>query len=104
MAFGDVVLCSGQSNMALETYYTFSADTLKAEVAAGKYQHLRHFMNGGMGTHFEATTPQWVTTQNAAGTDRSSFSCTTHDQPIRLPVGTHACMQRERKGSLRKQC
>ena len=26
-------------------------------------------MNGAMGTHFEATTPQWVTTQNAAGTE-----------------------------------
>ena len=28
---GEVYLCSGQSNMALETYYTFSADTLKAD-------------------------------------------------------------------------
>lgn len=65
---GDVFFCSGQSNMALETYYTFSADSLKAEIAAGKYTNLRHFMNGGMGLHYEATTPQWVTTQNSAGT------------------------------------
>jgi hypothetical protein len=44
--------------MALETYYTFSADALKSEIAAGKYDGLRHFMFGGMGLHFEATTPQ----------------------------------------------
>jgi hypothetical protein len=37
--------------MALETYYTFSADTLKAEIAAGKFSKLRHFMNGGMGNY-----------------------------------------------------
>ena len=48
---GDVFFCSGQSNMALETYYTFSADTLKAEIAAGKFSKLRHFMNGGMGNY-----------------------------------------------------
>lgn len=36
-------------NMALETYYTFSADTLKAEIASGKYSGLRHFMFGSMG-------------------------------------------------------
>ena len=65
---GDVFFCSGQSNMALETYYTFSADTLKAEIAAGKFHNLRHFMNGNMGLHYEAATPQWVTTQNSAGT------------------------------------
>jgi hypothetical protein len=46
--------------MALETYYTFSADTLKAEIASGKYTNLRHFMFGGMGNHYEATTPQRV--------------------------------------------
>lgn len=40
--------------MALETYYTFSADTLKAEIASGKYKNLHHFMFGAMGTHYEA--------------------------------------------------
>ena len=44
VTYGDVYFCSGQSNMALATFYTFSADTLKAEVAAGKYSGLRHFM------------------------------------------------------------
>ena len=52
--------------MALETYYTFSADTLKAEIAAGKYKNLRHFMFGGMGLHYEGTTPQYVTSQGSA--------------------------------------
>jgi hypothetical protein len=80
--------------MALETYYTFSADTLKAEIASGKYSGLRHFMFGSMGNvsqeqrtptlhagtvailfcsdpdrlcrqHFEALAPQWVTAQNS---------------------------------------
>jgi sialate O-acetylesterase len=53
--------------MALETYYTFSADALKAEIAAGKYSELRHFMFGSMGNHFEALAPQYVTTWNSAG-------------------------------------
>ena len=51
--------------MALETYFTFSADTLKAEIAGGKYSGLRHFMFGSMGGHFEALAPQWVTSQNS---------------------------------------
>jgi hypothetical protein len=51
--------------MALETFYTFSADTLKAEIVSGKFKHLRHFMFGSMGRHFESTTAQWVTTQNS---------------------------------------
>ena len=58
---------------ALETYYSFSADTLKAEIAAGKYAQLRHFMYGSMGNHFEALAPQYVTTWNSAS---SPVSCT----------------------------
>lgn len=65
VTYGDVYFCSGQSNMALETYYTFSADTLKAEIAGGKYSGLRHYMMGSMGNHYEALAPQWVTTQNS---------------------------------------
>jgi sialate O-acetylesterase len=57
---GDVYFCSGQSNMALETFYTFSADTLKAEVRAGKWRNIRHFMFGSMGGQYLATEPQWV--------------------------------------------
>jgi len=59
--------------MALETYYTYSADTLKAEIADGKYVNLRHFMYGSMGTHYEATSPQWATTYNSITADNSTF-------------------------------
>ena len=76
VTYGDVYYCSGQSNMALETYYTFSADTLKAEIAAGKYSGLRHFMFGSMGNHFEALAPQWVTTWNSL------------DAPVQCTEGT----------------
>ena len=60
-AAANVFFCS----MALETYFTYSADDLKAEIKSGKYHNLRHFMFGSMGDHFESTTPQWVTTQNS---------------------------------------
>jgi hypothetical protein len=43
VTFGDVYLCSGQSNMALSTFYTFSADTIKQEIENGKYANLRLF-------------------------------------------------------------
>jgi sialate O-acetylesterase len=66
VTFGDVWYCSGQSNMALETFYTFSADDLKAQIVQqGKYSGLRHFMYGSMGDHFEALGPQWVTSWNS---------------------------------------
>jgi hypothetical protein len=65
VTYGDVYFCSGQSNMALETYYTFSAQTLQTEIRAGKFRGLRHFMFGSMGNHFEALAPQWVTAQNS---------------------------------------
>ena len=32
VAFGEIWYCAGQSNMALEAFYTFSADQLKEEV------------------------------------------------------------------------
>ena len=32
VTYGDVWFCSGQSNMDLETYYTFSADTLQQQI------------------------------------------------------------------------
>lgn len=52
---GNRYYCSGQSNMALQSFFTFSADTLKAEIQAGKYPGLRHFMYGDMSRHFEAS-------------------------------------------------
>ena len=61
--------------MALETYFTFSADTLKAEIAGGKYSGLRHFMFGSMGGHFEALAPQWVTSQNSLSAVSCRYRC-----------------------------
>ena len=56
--------------MALETYYTFSADTLKAEMMAGKYGKLRYFMYGDMNSDYSfASAPQWATLQNTPGAD-----------------------------------
>jgi len=66
ITYGDVYYCSGQSNMALETFYTYSADSLKEEIAGGKYGQLRHFMFGSMGNHFEALAPQWVVSPPAS--------------------------------------
>jgi len=65
LTMGDVYFCSGQSNMALQTYFTFSAATLRAEIAAGQYAKLRHFMYGDMSNHFESLAPQWVTSWNS---------------------------------------
>jgi hypothetical protein len=65
VTYGDVYYCSGQSNMALETFYTYSADSLKQEIAAGKYSQLRHYMFGSMSDHFESLAPQWVTAWNS---------------------------------------
>ncbi|CAK0871817.1 unnamed protein product [Prorocentrum cordatum] len=65
VTFGDVWFCSGQSNMALMTYFTFSADALKEEVQQGKYANVRHFQVGHMNRHYAAFGPQWATTQNS---------------------------------------
>ena len=76
LTIGDVWFCSGQSNMALETYYTYSADTLKAEITAaggsggggGRFANLRHFMYGAMDADLSyAAAPQWATLQNTPG-------------------------------------
>ena len=68
VTMGDIFVCSGQSNMALEAFYTFSADTIKEEVlTADKYSKLRLFEYGGMGYNcsLASWTPTWVTTQNS---------------------------------------
>ena len=86
VTFGDVWLCSGQSNMALETYYTFSADALKAEVVSEKqWSNVRHFMMGSMGNHYEATTPQFVTVQNSVLADNTTFVWHKLSDSAKLP-------------------
>lgn len=54
--------------MALEMYFTFSVDAIKADMAAGKYDGLRTFEFGYMNGRFESPNPQWVTTYDADNT------------------------------------
>jgi hypothetical protein len=93
VTYGDVYFCSGQSNMALETYYTYSVDTLKAEIAAGKYSGLRHYMFGSMSNHFLSLSPQWVTSWNSlsAGPQYTWHNVTASAAlPSRIPSQSHA--------------
>eukprot|EP00039_Didymoeca_costata_P002481 m.60480 g.60480 ORF g.60480 m.60480 type:complete len:832 (+) comp11324_c0_seq1:88-2583(+) len=62
ITYGDVFFCSGQSNMALELYYTFSAETLRQEVINGNYSEIRTFEYGFMSDRYEAPAPQYVIT------------------------------------------
>ena len=48
--------------MALELYYTFSVDHLKAQMMAGNYSEIRTFQFNYMSQRFEAIAPQWVNT------------------------------------------
>lgn len=73
VTMGDVYFCSGQSNMALSTYYTFSADTVRAEFAkeTGAYSMLRVFQFGGMSMNatLAAYTPQYATATQSVATE-----------------------------------
>lgn len=63
--FGEVFFCSGQSNMALSTFYTFSADTARAAFSSSnKYSQLRLFQFGGMGMNdtLASYSPNYVST------------------------------------------
>ena len=79
ITFGDVWFCGGQSNMALETWYTFrEVEDKHAVLHDGKYTNVRTFMMGNMGLQYRAFKPQWVTqvgTPGAACQDRES-NCT----------------------------
>ena len=62
LTYGDVYFCSGQSNMDLELYFTFSIDELKAQMQSGKYSNLRTFEYGYMNGGIQADAPQYVST------------------------------------------
>lgn len=75
--------------MALETYYTYSADTLKVEIAAGKYSGLRHYMFGSMSNHFLSLSPQWATSWNSLSAGPQYTWHTVKDSaalPSRVPA------------------
>ena len=74
LAFGDLWFCSGQSNMELGLYYTFTRNQSLASIAAGKYDNIRllHFdktplpqpsyvTNGSIATPAQATNSSWFT-------------------------------------------
>ena len=44
-------------NMALELYYTFGVDELKAEMMAGKYDQLRTYEYGFMSGRYDSLNP-----------------------------------------------
>jgi hypothetical protein len=62
VTYGDLFFCSGQSNMDLEIYFTFSVDELKEEMRNGKYNNLRTFEYGYMNGGIQADAPQFVST------------------------------------------
>ena len=62
VTYGDIYFCSGQSNMDLEIYFTFSVDELKEQMRAGKYNNLRTFEYGYMNGGIQANAPQFVST------------------------------------------
>ena len=63
VTFGLVYLCGGQSNMALPIVHTFSSETLRASVLAGKYSNLHIMKYGDMsvGDNFRSYHPKWCT-------------------------------------------
>ena len=59
LTYGDVWICSGQSNMELLAMYTFERNDSLAQIAAGKYHNVRIYQH----PHIAAQTPQWVAEQ-----------------------------------------
>ena len=90
VTFGDVWFCGGQSNMALETWYTFrEVEDKHAVLNETRYHNVRTFMMGNMGLQYRAFEPQWVTTQGTPGAscqDKES-NCTwwTNSAAAKLP-------------------
>jgi len=60
IGFGDVFLCSGQSNMEDPVLTTVSRNESYAQAAAGKYDHIRLFQ---VGWRFERKASTWILPQ-----------------------------------------
>jgi hypothetical protein len=90
VVFGSVYLCSGQSNMALATHYSFSRPVLEAAVRAGKYTNIRTFLYGGMSVDaatFHADAPKYATTDGAVPWNNMSYGVAAPSPPSK---GGHA--------------
>ena len=86
VVFGSVYLCSGQSNMALATHYSFSRPVLEAAIRAGKYTNIRTFLYGGMSVDssiFHADSPKYATTDGSVPWNNMSYGVTAPPPPGR---------------------
>ena len=93
VTFGQVFLCSGQSNMALALEYTFSKPQLDRDIAAGKHSNIRLFQYGDMSVKYEELEPVWVTTTGTINDPNPSggtwANLTTSSKPITIPPPTN---------------
>ena len=62
LTFGDVWLCSGQSNMELISMHTFERNNSLKAIEAGRYHNVRMYQH----PHIASMTPQWVAEQKAS--------------------------------------
>ena len=66
--FLSFVLCSGQSNMELSMYYTFSRNLTKDAIAAGQYNNIRMMTFG----HNPQPAPTFVVNESLWGSVKGS--------------------------------
>lgn len=84
-SFGDVWFCSGQSNMELGLYYTFTRNQSLAAVASGKYDNIRllHF------DHNPLKKPTYVTNGSIATSRENSSWLTPAAAMAAIKDGCH---------------
>ena len=90
--FGDVFLCSGQSNMDLALQYTFSKPSIDALVGQGKYDAISLFMLGSMGVKYIETEALWATSQGSVhdpSAGGGTWSNTTSDSNMTADWSIH---------------
>ena len=91
VTFGDVFVCSGQSNMDLAMEYTFDETAMNKTVIAGGYSNIRLFQYGDMDVKYESVEPIWSTTQGvildptSAGGTWANLSAASRVVPGALP-------------------
>ena len=93
ITFGDVFLCSGQSNMALALEYSFKKPKLDLAVSAGKYDNIRLLQYGDMSVKYEELEPAWVTTtgtlNDVGPTGGTWANLSAASKPIVVPPPTN---------------
>lgn len=65
VVYGDTYFCSGQSNMALSSTFTYSSEALTKDILSSpaSYEHIRIFQYGGMSvsSEFQSNAPRYAT-------------------------------------------